>query len=752
MLHMQIFGLIAQLEKSQISLPLTHIETRFRVTGDIASVEMDQIFEQNARDALNVTYTFPLPAEAAVFRCEMHVNDRVVRAVVMEEKEAKRFVEQKKAEGHRTALVDVNRDNLFTLELGNVAPGDRLVIRFAYLQPLERLGDQLSLRLPFNPGVRYIPGVPLLRTNRGLGVCDDTDQVPDASRISPPRISSDHPSAATIYVRGTFDVDELKVDSLQSPTHEVQVFTEGKYLAVELAGEQHVPDRDLVLRWQEPKVTEAKPRAWSCRREEWRYGLVQLRAPQQVTRMDEQPQDIYFLLDRSGSMCGANWQQCAKALHAFVHELGPRDRVWITCFESSFQDFSDVPMLRDDLLADSSFQNFERIGTCGGTELLPALRHVLQIRAKHSREVASRLILITDGQVGNEAEILQLMRGPEATRLPVHTFGIDSAVNDAFLQQMAVESGGRCTLMTPQDNIPAAVQKLGVTLRRPVLTNLKTGEGVELPSQDRSLPDVHVGEVLLLPVRVKGSGLVKISALQSDGESWSMQWDLDGEAASETARLSWVKRRIKHLEQTGCRSEAIEQAIQHNLLCQGVSFVAWDETAKTAVAKIEVIQPAMIMSGEFDNYSARIPTKALMAPAARVSRKVAIHRRAPSLMLDFEAKFCMLETSTLDASGLGTKGEINEQKPSVPWIAAMEKVMEQRMNLPKNTIRWVVSVLMYWSGQIIGQQRHKIIESWIKNLETSDGGIDEFIKMLEPFSNKHLNIVCLHLRELKSGV
>jgi Ca-activated chloride channel family protein len=44
--------------------------------------------------------------------------------------------------------------------------------------------------------VRYIPGAPLLRSNSGKGAVDDTDQVPEASRISPPRIDQLHPDAA----------------------------------------------------------------------------------------------------------------------------------------------------------------------------------------------------------------------------------------------------------------------------------------------------------------------------------------------------------------------------------------------------------------------------------------------------------------------------------------------------------------------------------------------------------------------------
>jgi Ca-activated chloride channel homolog len=118
----------------------------------------------------------------------MIVNGRTIRAKVVEQEAARRIARQKKAEGRRTALVEMERGNLFTLSLGNVQPDDIIVIRFAYVEELDAWKDELALQIPFNPGVRYVPGEPLLRLNSGRGAVDDTDQVPDASRLSPPRI------------------------------------------------------------------------------------------------------------------------------------------------------------------------------------------------------------------------------------------------------------------------------------------------------------------------------------------------------------------------------------------------------------------------------------------------------------------------------------------------------------------------------------------------------------------------------------
>ena len=595
-MNTSVFGLLAWLEQTRIHLPLVHIETRFRVTGEIVLVEMDQVFEQTAGEALDVTYTFPLPGHAAVHRCEMIVNGRTIRAVVMEEKEARRVVAEKKAAGHRTALVEMDRDNLFTLQLGNVAPGDRIVIRFAYFQWLDRLGPQLSLRVPFSPGVRYIPGKPLLRANRGHGSVDDTDQVPDASRISPPRISGDHPDAATLYLHGLLDESEISLASLISPSHPVHPRVTAGRIEVELDSEAIVPALDFVLRWEEKASTAPAAHSWANTYEGDTYALLQLRAPrvEQTAVADDLAQDMYFLLDRSGSMEGMKWLKCAEALHAFVKELGAQDRIWITCFESSFQDFAEAPLLRDEMLNDPGFLSLADLGTGGGTELLPALENVLAARRGFASGRPSRLILITDGQVGNEAGIFERMGEPDARHLPVHCFGIDDTVNDAFLQKLARQTGGRCVLMTPQDDIPAAIHRLAVTLRRPVLTGLVLERG-GLPTVDDNpqLADLHAGEVTLLPLRFpEGTAEAVITGRLPDGSAWRQAFAIEPDNANAAPSLVWAQRRCRHLVETGRQVEAVALAVSHNVVCKGTSFAAWDEAEKAAVAKVEVYQPS----------------------------------------------------------------------------------------------------------------------------------------------------------------
>jgi Ca-activated chloride channel family protein len=119
-----------------------------------ACVEIDQIYHQNSARPLDCTYTFPLPAGVAVYRCELHVSGRVIRAKVEEKEKAQQIFREQKAAGRRAALVETERDNLFTLSLGNVQPGDLIVVRFAWFQVLDRIAGGLPLMVPTCPGVR----------------------------------------------------------------------------------------------------------------------------------------------------------------------------------------------------------------------------------------------------------------------------------------------------------------------------------------------------------------------------------------------------------------------------------------------------------------------------------------------------------------------------------------------------------------------------------------------------------------------
>lgn len=588
------FGLLAWLEGTRVALPLKGVEARFEVIGEVAHVEIDQIFHQNARVALDCVYTFPLPAEAAIHRCEIHVDDRVIAARIEEQGEAHRQFAQAKADGRRAALVEAERNNLFTLSLANVQPDEVVVVRLAYLQTLERLGEERRLRIPFCPGIRYIAGQPLLRPNRGSGIQDDTDAVPDASRLSPPRLDRLHRDAAYVAVSGVVRAGSGGVERMSSASHALTIRREADAEVVNLAGADGVPDQDFQLAW-EPRQPEALvPRAWAVDEAGWRYALVELRAPALGSKAGaaRAPLDVYFLLDCSGSMGGDKWSQACEAMGECARALRPEDRVWVTCFATHFTDYSEMPIPVGEFLAADPVVRLQSCPAGGGTELVPALRHVVAAVGRHSQERKPVLVLVTDGQVGDEAGVSFALA--PVPQLVVHAFGIDTVVNDALLTQVARQQRGRAIFLRPEEDVVAAVRKLGSLLSAPVVTDLGVPVGWE--SADGPLPDLYAGEHAVAVLRtndqkVRGRPLA-LAGRTAVGEA--VHWSLEpAQVEGPGVRLLWGRRRLLHLTDRGALAEGVAVAKEFNLLAPGTAFVAWDTLQRVAVAETSVYQPSL---------------------------------------------------------------------------------------------------------------------------------------------------------------
>jgi hypothetical protein len=173
----------------------------------------------------------------------------------------------------------------------------------------------------------------------------------------------------------------------------------------------------------------------------------------------------------------------------------------------------------------------------------------------------------------------------------VHCFGIDHAVNEAFLRQLSGQQRGTNVFLTPNDNLVRPIAIVGSRLSRPVFTHLALEGDWELAGTE--LPDIYAGQVVFAPIRTKGnrSGL-KIGGKDSAGRSLTIQ--LHAQAAkTDLPKLIWMKRRIESLLQGGKIKEAIALAEKANLVCPGAAFIAWDEAEEVAIAQDQVYQPSL---------------------------------------------------------------------------------------------------------------------------------------------------------------
>ena len=188
----------------------------------------------------------------------------------------------------------------------------------------------------------------------------------------------------------------------------------------------------------------------------------------------------------------------------------------------------------------------------------------------------------------NEEAVLQAVSGHA---LPVHCFGIDHAINEAFLRQLARQQRRTNALLSPNDDLVRPVAILGSRLTRPALTDLALDGGWELA--DTGLPDIHAGQVIFASMQA-ACKLSKINVAGRDAAGQPLTLALETQAVeTDLPRLIWMKHRIDSLLQGGKDNEAIALAKKANLVCRGAAFVAWDDAEKVAIAQEEVYQPSL---------------------------------------------------------------------------------------------------------------------------------------------------------------
>lgn len=268
----------------------------------------------------------------------------------------------------------------------------------------------------------------------------------------------------------------------------------------------------------------------------------------------------------------------------------------ITLFGTTCRDFAEAPLSKAQLIADANFRSLARLGTLGGTEMGPALRHVMDSAAAHSPQRHKHLFLITDAQVGNETAILKIASAMPDFR--VHCFGIDTALNDSLLIALTRQQGGTFHSLTPNDDIRAAVTALGRTLRLPVLLDLAVPPGWELAGA--KIPDLYAGQIRYFSARTTGSTSLELQARTPEGRPVTIAFAFQP-ASVKAAYWQWCKERIaRHLD-AGERPQAIALSIASNLICPLTAFIAWDGLEKVAVAEQELVQPVMERHGLYES-------------------------------------------------------------------------------------------------------------------------------------------------------
>ncbi len=612
--HRRTDASFGALETARGLLPLVALSVDARVSGVVASIEVVQTFVNTTGGAIEATYIFPLPDRAAVHRFRMEVAGRVIEGVVDERGAAREQYDQAIAAGHRAAISEEDRAGVFSLRVGNLMAGESATIRLSLVGPLPIDDGELTLQFPLVVAPRYIPGTTLGGDQAGLGVAADTDLVPDASRISPPvRLPGlANPVALAIRVA----IADVGTVDLVSSLHAVTI-SERDALIVDVRPGERL-DRDFILRWRVEPVRGSdsavmRPSLICADDADCSGGTFMLTlVPPSTSSVEAKPRDIVFVLDRSGSMQGWKMVAARRAVARMIDSLTSRDRFCAIAFSSELE---LVPGERLEPATDRArFRAVEALAAIdaeGGTEMLEPLRKAVALLDRTAppfggaagpgqagtgdggTDDRSRVVvLVTDGQVGNEDEMLRVI-APSLRSVRMFSLGIDQAVNAAFLRRLAGAGGGMCELVESEDRLDVVMAKVHRRIGTPVVTELAlraSNLAIEMDSiAPTKLSDLYAGAPLTICGRYRGvaptDASLEVVGSKLDGPLLQRVERTTNPGDTSWVAASWARAKIRDLEDryAATPGDALAASIvalskRYSVLSRFTAFLAVDRS------------------------------------------------------------------------------------------------------------------------------------------------------------------------------
>jgi Ca-activated chloride channel family protein len=612
------------LDTAKGPLPLRAMTVVARIDGLVARTEVEQTFVNNLGETIEATYIFPLPDRAAVTAFRLRVAGRGVDGILKERGEARMEYDLALAAGHRAAIAEEERPDVFTLRVGNLPAGEEARVTLTLVGPLEVDLGEATYRFPLVVAPRYIPGTPLDGEPVGDGTQPDTDAVPDASRITPPVLLPGYPHPVRLGIEVELNAGALAARELRTSLPAVSEPIDGDALRVRVVPGQRL-DRDFILRFQvgEDAVTTSllvEEDAGGAGKGTFQLTIV----PPRAASGRRAPRSIAFVLDRSGSMEGWKIVAARRAVARMVETLVEGDRFVVLAFDNEIDTPSGregsglVPATSDRRSAAVDF--LTHLDARGGTEMAQPLCLVAWSLAAEDARRDRALVLVTDGQVGNEDQLLQALAG-KLQGIRVFTLGIDSAVNAGFLRRLAVEGRGACELVDSEARLEDVMEKLHRLLETPVLTDLRldpAGLEIEADSVAPSrLPALFAGVPVTIAGRWSGGrGSLRLRAKDADGREWSETPRVVSARSGALAAI-WARGRVRDVEDEyakgGGGHEALEQQIvavstRHGVLSRFTAYVAVDRASRVELSgqRHGVVQPVELLAGWVDNLAMRM--------------------------------------------------------------------------------------------------------------------------------------------------
>ena len=559
-------------------LPLLGTSVQVDIAGVIAHVTVRQSYKNDGTRPIHARYVFPASTRAAVHGLTMTVGEERVVARIREREQARVEFETAKHMGKNAALLEQQRPNVFSMEVANIVPGQRIDVELVYSELLVPTAGVYEFVYPTVVGPRY--------SSTPASEAKDGDRW-----IASPYTHQGQPPASTLELSGTIAAG-MPISGLESPSHAIHArWSDSANAAFALdSGERQGADRDFILRYRlQGDRVQAGLMLYRGRDEN--FFLLMLQPPKRVEPARVPPREYVFVVDVSGSMDGYPLETAKSLMRDLVGHLRPTDTFDLITFAGTSALWSDRPLSATPENVERAIAFLDGLGAGGGTELLAAVRQAMALPADDGPRSRS-IVIVTDGYIEAEKEVFAHIRA-NLGRCNVFAFGVGTGVNRYLIEGIARAGMGEPFVVTGSGEAAATAARFRSYIQYPLLTGVTASfSGFQAYDVEPiAIPDVLADRPILVQGKWRGPlrGQVKVSGTTGAGR-WVRTADVAHwrpEPGNRALRELWARTRVAQLSDWSGGPESAEEkrritelGLAYDLLTRYTSFVAVHETVR----------------------------------------------------------------------------------------------------------------------------------------------------------------------------
>ena len=470
------------------ALPIKSIKIDTKITAQVATTHVEQVFRNETDATLEGTYFFPIPESASIAEFAIWDGDRRLVGEVRSREEARRIYDEIVRRQRDPGLLEYAGRDLFQASIFPIPPHADKKLEITYTQVLKAEGGTVAYRYP-------------LGTGRNIS-----------------------PIVGTVSGRVEIEGRE-PVRNVYSPSHEIEVARDGARRArVSFESKSGAEPQDFQLFYTLSDADFGMTLLTHREPGKQGYFLLTISPKDELAEAEHAAKDIVFVLDTSGSMAEAGKMEKARAALLFgVRSLRPQDRFNVINFAGEEHLMTTGLLQADDAGRALGEEFIGKLRPVGGTNINGAMLAAMSLFDRSERPRI--LVFMTDGlpTVG-ETKVERIIENARQARVPgvrLFTFGVGYDVNTTLLDKLAAENGGVAEYVEPKEDLEIKVSNFFTKINHPVLTNLSLDMGgLETDLiYPREMPDIFRGSQLTIIGRYRNVNDLRGATLRLTGRT-----------------------------------------------------------------------------------------------------------------------------------------------------------------------------------------------------------------------------------------